>query len=106
MRKILWCITLTAWFPTQAGDDTFSPALFWWWNSKLDVKELCAQVDDFYSHGSRTLCIHPFPQGFRPGRFPCDMAPDYLTDGYLDVYAAVTDYAASKGMTCWFYDEG
>ena len=105
MRKTLWGIALAAWLPMLA-DDTFSPALFWWWNSKLDVKELCAQVDDFYSHGSRTLCIHPFPQGFRPGRFPCDMAPDYLTDGYLDVYAAVTDYAASKGMTCWFYDEG
>ena len=90
----------------RAADESFAPALFWWWNSKLDAKALCAQVDDFYEHGFRTLCIHPFPKGFRPAKFPCDMEPDYLTDGYLDVYAAVTSHAAAKGMACWLYDEG
>ncbi|MDD4018541.1 MAG: DUF2397 family protein [Kiritimatiellae bacterium] len=90
----------------RAADESFAPALFWWWNSKLDAKALCAQVDDFYEHGFRTLCIHPFPKGFRPAKFPCDMEPDYLTGGYLDVYAAVTGHAAAKGMACWLYDEG
>ena len=100
-------ITAALAFPLfGSADDSFSPALFWWWNSTLDVRDLCAQVDDFYAQGSRTLCIHPFPRRFRPGRFPCDMSPDYLTDGYLDVYSAVTDHAAKKGMVCWFYDEG
>ena len=90
----------------RAADESFAPALFWWWNSKPDAKALCAQVDDFYEHGFRTLCIHPFPKGFRPAKFPCDMEPDYLTGGYLDVYAAVTGHAAAKGMACWLYDEG
>ena len=109
MRFCAWLLIaagVTVSVASAVADDSFSPALFWWWNSKLEVAELCAQVDDFYEHGSRTLCIHPFPQEFRPGRFPCDASPDYLTDGYLDVYARVTDYAARKGMTCWFYDEG
>ena len=86
--------------------DSYSPALFWWWNSKLDVRELCAQVDDFYAHGARTLCIHPFPKGFRPGRFPCDMEPEYLSEEFFKIYAQVTDFAAEKGMICWLYDEG
>jgi len=88
------------------ADDSFAPAFFWWWNSKLDAAALCRQVDAFHDLGARTLCIHPFPQAFRPGRFPSDMAPDYLTDDYLRIYRAVTDHAAAKGMTCWLYDEG
>ena len=100
------CETVAAALAARAADESFAPALFWWWNAKLDAKALCAQVDDFYDHGFRTLCIHPFPKGFRPTKFPCDMEPDYLTDGYLDIYAAVTDHAAEKGMVCWLYDEG
>ena len=52
MRKALRSIALAAWLPTLVlADDAFSPALF----SRLDVKELCAQVDDSHARGGVTL---------------------------------------------------
>ena len=106
MRRILPVAAVAIAVGAQAADSAFAPALFWWWNSKLDAAALNAQVDAFSRQGARSLCIHPFPKGWRPNRFPCDMSPDYLTDGYLKVYSAVTDHAARLGMKCWLYDEG
>ena len=72
----------------ETGDAVFSPAYFWMWNGRLDAKELCSQLEDMHAHGLRNVCIHPFPKGFRDW-FPTEMAPDYLTDGYLDVFTKV-----------------
>ena len=106
MRRILPVAAVAIAVGAQAADSAFAPALFWWWNSKLDAAALNAQVDAFYRQGARSLCIHPFPKGWRPNRFPCDMSPDYLTDDYLKGYSAVTDHAVRLGMKCWLYDEG
>ena len=86
-------------------DPVFSPAYFWLWNGKLDVDALCAQLEDMRSHGLRNVCIHPFPKGFRDW-FPTEMAPDYLTDGYLDVFTKVVRRAGELGMHAYLYDEG
>ena len=87
------------------GDPVFSPAFFWMWNAPLDADALCAQLDDFYAHGMRNICIHPFPKGFRDW-FPTEMEPGYLTDGYLDVFAKVVRRAGELGMHAYLYDEG
>ena len=86
-------------------DPIFSPAFFWMWNAPLDADALCSQLEDMHAHGLRNVCIHPFPKGFRPW-FPTDMEPDYLTAGYLDVFAKVVRRAGELGMHAYLYDEG
>ena len=88
-----------------SGDPVFSPAFFWMWNAPLDADALCAQLEVFYAHGMRNVCIHPFPKGFRDW-FPTEMEPGYLTDGYLDVFAKVVRRAGELGMHAYLYDEG
>lgn len=83
-----------------------SPAFFWMWNSALDVDLLCSQLDAMASNGLMNVCIHPVPKSFRPGRFQTEMSPDYMTPGYLDVYAKVVARARELGMHSWLYDEG
>ena len=87
-------------------ENVFSPGYFWMWNTKLDVAKLCEQLDDMVAHGVRSVCIHPFPKAFRPGKFLSDMEPDYLTPEYLDVFAKTVDHMAELGMSTWLYDEG
>ena len=89
----------------ETGDAVFSPAYFWMWNGRLDAKELCAQLDDMRAHGLRNVCIHPFPKGFRDW-FATEMEPDYLTEGYLDVFAKVVRHAGELGMHAYLYDDG
>ena len=83
-----------------------SPAFFWMWNAKLDRDRLFADLDAMRAKGVRSVCVHPFPKEFRPGRFPTEMEPGYLTDEYMRIYAEVVRYAAAKGMNLWLYDEG
>ena len=71
----------------------FSPSFFWMWNSRLDADMLCGQLDMMASNGVMNVCIHPVPKAFRPGVFMSEMEPDYLTPGYLDVYAKVVEHA-------------
>ena len=89
----------------DGGDPVFSPAYFWMWNGRLDADALCAQLEDMHAHGLRNVCIHPFPKGFRTW-FPTEMEPDYLTDGYFDVFAKVVRRAGELGMHAYLYDEG
>ena len=115
MKKFAVAVALAIALDASAGFDRekfrnpesiYSPAYFWMWNDALEPEKLKAQVDDMYSHGMRSLCIHPFPKGFRPGRFDSSMEPDYLTKEYFTVFSNVVDHAASLGMNVWLYDEG
>ena len=90
----------------RTPESHYSPAYFWMWNDRLDAARLNAQLDDMFAHGMRSICIHPFPKAFRPGKFGTGMSPDYLTDGYFAVFSNVVDHAASLGMNVWLYDEG
>ena len=87
-------------------ESIYSPGYFWLWNGRLDVDELNAQLDDMRAHGARSVCIHPFPKGFRTKTFHSGMDPDYLTPAYLEVFSKVVDHAAKLGMNAWLYDEG
>jgi hypothetical protein len=84
----------------------YSPAYFWMWNARLEPGLLKSQLDDMHAHGMRSVCIHPFPRDFRPGRLQSEMSPEYLTDEYFLVFSNVVDHAASLGMNVWLYDEG
>ena len=89
-----------------AADAVFSPAYFWMWNDRLDADVLCAQLEDMHAHGLGNVCVHPFPRGFREDLFPTGMEPDYLTDGYFDVFGKVVRRAGELGMHAYLYDEG
>ena len=87
-------------------ENIFTPGFFWMWNTKLEPKVLNAQLDDMVANGVRSVCIHPFPKGFRPTSCISTMEPDYLTPEYLKVFSDVVDHAADLGMSVWLYDEG
>lgn len=93
-------------FSGTETDPAFSPGYFWMWNARLDTAKLVAQLEDMRAHGIRSVCIHPFPRDFRKGLFESSMEPDYLTAGYLDVFAKVVKRARELGMDAWLYDEG
>ena len=83
-----------------------SPAFFWMWNARLDRTVIEKQLDEMAANGLRNVCIHPFPRGFRPGKFQSGMDPDYLTPGYFEAFRTAIDHAAKLGMNAWLYDEG
>ena len=84
----------------------YSPAYFWMWKDRLDPGVLLPQLEDMKAHGIDSVCVHPFPKGFRPGFFQSDMEPDYLSEAYLEILKKVCDRAGELGMNFWFYDEG
>ena len=109
------CVALSVAYASESGFDRekfrnpeslFSPGYFWMWNTKLDIPQLKSQLDDMVAHGVRSVCVHPFPVGFRPGRFHSDMSPDYLSPEYMDIFAQVVDHMEKLGMSTWLYDEG
>ena len=109
MRNVLLVIVglVGLWRPCAAEcDPAFSPGYFWMWNAKLDPAVLVSQLEDMHAHGIRSVCIHPFPMGFRRGICESHMEPDYLTPEYLDVFAQVVRRARELGMDAWLYDEG
>ena len=80
-------------------ESMFSPGYFWMWNTKLDVATLKAQLDDMVAHGVRSVCVHPFPVEFRPGRFQSEMSPEYLSPEYMEVFAQVVDHMETDGVS-------
>ena len=87
-------------------ENIYSTGYFWCINSKLDLKKLCAQLDDMAAHGIRAVCLHPWPQGFRPTTMPSDMSPDYMSEEYMKILTKVMEHAEKLHMNAWLYDEG
>ena len=84
----------------------FYPSFFWVWGGPLLEDVLIAEMDDMAAHGAKTACIHPYPKAFRPKMIDVPMSPDFLTDGYFDLYGKVLDHIAGLGGKAWLYDEG
>ena len=84
----------------------FTPSFFWMWGGKLTADNLLAEMDDMAARGVKSACIHPYPKAFRPKAIDVPMDPDFLTDGYFDLYGKVLDRIAEHGGTSWLYDEG
>ena len=84
----------------------FSPSFFWLWEGRLSRDALIAEMDDMAAHGAKTACIHPYPKAFRPKMVEVPMEPDFLTDGYFELYGEALDHIAGFGGRSWLYDEG
>lgn len=59
-----------------------------------------------YKAGMRALYILPEPKEFRPNTMRTHMHPNYLTDEFFELCKYAIDYAESKGIAMWLYDEG
>ena len=68
---------------------------FWAWNSRLDRAELARQIDAFAEMGFGGFHMH-----VRQG-----LETPYLGEDFLDAVRFCTDYAKSKNMLAWLYDE-
>ena len=68
---------------------------FWSWNSKLDEKELCRQIDDMHAAGMGGFIIHA-----RTG-----LQEEYLGEKWFSCISACLQKAKSLQMQVWIYDE-
>ncbi len=76
-------------------DALYRGAPFWSWNGVLEKEELLRQIDVFGQMGIGGFTIH-----VRTG-----LETEYLGDEFMDLVKVCRDYAASKGMLVWLYDE-
>ena len=86
-------------------DSGYFPVYAWVWNEILDKDEIYRQIDEMYDRNILGVYIIPMPPEFRPNTMVTNMQPPYLSDGYFDMVKAAVDYATSKGMKFWIYDE-
>ncbi len=83
-----------------------SPIYSWIWNSEITRELIKTQIDEMYDAGMRALYILPEPKEFRPSSMRTYMTPEYLSEEFFSLVRYAVDYAASKGMGMWLYDEG
>lgn len=84
----------------------YSACYTWDWNAKITHEETARQIDALAEADIRSICILPEPAGFRPTFMKTELEPEYLSDAFFDEISYAVDYAASKGITVWLYDEG
>ena len=87
-------------------DNCFYPVFSWIWNDVLDRDTLKRQIDEMCEGGIRCFYIIPEPKDFRPHTMVTNLEPDYLTDEFMEYVRFCADYAESKGLYMWLYDEG
>lgn len=83
----------------------FYPVYDWTWNDVLDGETIKRQIDEFYENNIRAFYVIPMPGEFRPNSMVTNMQPPYLSNGYFEMLCLAVEYAHSKGMLCWLYDE-
>lgn len=93
---------------TQALESNDNPPIFWsWvWNGPLTQEKIRKELDDFAEAGIRGLYIIPEPKEFRPTTLRTYLEPPYMSDDYLKLYRYAVEYALSKDIKLWLYDEG
>lgn len=89
-----------------APDNSFYPVYSWMWNEKLSRDEIKRQLDEMYDRNIRGVYVVPLPKEFRPETMVTNLEPSYLSDDYFEMLSFAADYARSKDMTFWFYDDG
>ena len=76
----------------------YTPIPFWFWNDRLDEKEIIRQINDFNDKGVNGFVIHP-----RIG-LPKDIG--YMSEVFLGYVKCAVSEAARLGMRVMLYDEG
>lgn len=83
-----------------------SPGYFWQINGKIELDELKEQLRDMYALGLRSVCLHPFPDEFRPVTQPSRVNIPYLSKEWFDMVRELCAECHRLGMVYWLYDEG
>ena len=68
---------------------------FWSWNDKLNIEELCKQMDQMKSHGIDGFFMHA-----RGG-----LETEYMSDEWMNCIKACIEHADETDMQAWAYDE-
>lgn len=84
----------------------FQPIYSWIWNSPITEDLIIEQIDSMEKIGIRGMYIIPEPPEFRPNYMETYMTPKYLSDEFFDLVKFAVNYASSKEMLVWLYDEG
>ena len=87
-------------------DPFFGPVYDWMWNDVLTVETIASQLDAMHAQGARGTWALPVPKEHRPGGNPTNLQPEYLTDGFLEVFRQYLLEAKKRDMRVWLYDEG
>lgn len=83
----------------------YYPAYVWEWNDEVTKEGIRERIDDMASLGIRAFYIIGAPSDFRPGSRTTDLSPAYLSEAYLSLLKYAADYAKSKNMYTWLYNE-
>lgn len=84
----------------------YHPAYTWLWNTTATREEVKRQIDEMYESGIRAFYVLGEPERFRPNTRRTHLAPEYLSDEYIDLVLFTSEYAKEKGMYTWLYNEG
>jgi hypothetical protein len=76
----------------------FTLVPFWFWNDRLEEREILRQIAGFQAHGVHGFVLHP-----RVG-LPRDTG--WMTEKLLGFMRTAIEEAARRGMTVFLYDEG
>lgn len=85
---------------------TAQPAYTWLWNSTITREGIHQQIDEMHQAGIRAFYALGEPENFRPQRRRTHLAPEYLSNEYIDLVYEAYAYAKKKGMHMWLYNEG
>ncbi|NMA46724.1 MAG: hypothetical protein GX945_09195 [Lentisphaerae bacterium] len=83
-----------------------SPAYFWQINGQVDIPMLIEELRDMHANGLNAVCLHPFPDEFRPKMNPARVNIPYLSPEWFAMTRALCKECRRLGMNYWLYDEG
>ena len=83
-----------------------SPAYFWQINGQVDIPMLIDELRAMHANGLNAVCLHPFPDEFRPKMMPARVSIPYLSPEWLAMTRALCEECRRLGMNYWLYDEG
>lgn len=79
----------------QNPPKTYSPAPLWFWNGKLEKRELSRQIDEMVDKHVFQAFLHPRAYLITP----------YLEKEWWEAVGYTVEYARQKGFFPWLYDE-
>jgi len=81
------------------------PTYTWNWNGALNRETIRRQIDEMAEAGIKSFYFLPESYDFLPNRMTTFLRPDYMSPKFLEYVRFTMDYAKSKGMAMWLYDE-
>lgn len=86
-------------------DKCFYPIYAWVWNDEIKEQTIKSQIDEMCLASIKSFYVLAIPPDFRPDSMVTSLSPDYLSDEFMRLVKFAADYAKSKGMMMWIYDE-